>query len=132
MSKLFFDGACRGNGTRFARCAIGFVIKTDGMVLARVGRRAPDAQTNNQAEYAALIAGLARARALGVQRLECCGDSLLVINQMKGTMKVENTKLRPLRDEGRRLAAQFERVTYTWIRRELNADADAMANLGMD
>lgn len=40
--------------------------------------------------------------------------------------------LAPLRDRAQELAHGFDRVTYVHIPRELNSDADALANLAMD
>ena len=39
---------------------------------------------------------------------------------------------RRLAIEARRLLNRFEKVTLTHVRRELNADADKLANQGMD
>ena len=40
--------------------------------------------TNNMAKYEALILGLKVLKELGVKRITMCGDSELVINQVKG------------------------------------------------
>ena len=44
---------------------------------------------NNQAEYEALIFGLKLAKELGVQRQIIMGDSLLVIDQVKGKFQAK-------------------------------------------
>ncbi len=82
------------------------------------GRR----MTNNQAEYQTLIEALAfLQQKLGdravVEHVRVDGDSQLVINQVKGTWKVRQEELKPLRAEAVRLGAGFGSVTYRWHRR---------------
>lgn len=48
---------------------------------------------NNIAEYEALFAGLRIARELGICRLEACGDSRLVVDQVNGDAQCHNLKL---------------------------------------
>ena len=59
-------------------------------------------------------------------------DLLLVVNQQKGQWKVKNAALRALWAETRRLAGQFERVTWEHVLRQRNRRADALANQAMD
>ena len=130
-TKLFFDGACRGNGGSHARSAIGYVIVQDGREIA-TGSKSSSAETNNQAEYKALLHGLRRAKALGVRQIMCCGDSRLVVMQMRGLWAVNNPRLATLRDECKAEAARFVRVSFKWIARSENARADALANEALD
>ena len=49
--------------------------------------------TNNHAEYAGLILGLQHAKFIGIKNLKVEGDSLLVINHMKGLYKCKSINL---------------------------------------
>ena len=98
-----------------------------GEVAESIGRA-----TNNVAEYKALIAGLELALAHAVTDLEVFLDSELVVSQMNGDWKIKNDALRRLAIEARRLLNRFETVKLSHVRRELNADADKLANQGMD
>ena len=71
---LFFDGACRGNGTRHARAGAGYVLHVDGRCVAS-GHTFLGAVSNNVAEYAGLLAGMRLARALAITHLTIRGDS---------------------------------------------------------
>lgn len=51
---------------------------------------------------------------------------------MSGRWKVKHAALIPLADRARRLAADFEQVTYRWIPRAENSHADRLANEAMD
>lgn len=129
---IHFDGGSRGNP---GPAGIGAVV-TDPSVepparLAAVSEYIGDA-TNNVAEYRALIAGLEAARRFPARAVEVCGDSRLVIEQVRGAWKVKQPHLRPLLDDVRRLLADYEQVTLTHVRREHNADADLLVNAALD
>jgi len=88
--------------------------------------------TNNVAEYQGLLAALRYAVEHGCQDITIKSDSLLLVCQMKGEYRVKNAGLQALHAEARRLASRIERVRYVHVRRELNTEADALANRAMD
>lgn len=125
------DGGSRGNP---GPAGYGAVVKdaADGQALVEVAE-AIGVQTNNVAEYRGLIAGLRSLLDLagdGVA-VEVRMDSKLVIEQMAGRWKIKNEGLRPLALEAAALARRL-RVTWRWIPRERNKDADRLANEAMD
>jgi probable phosphoglycerate mutase len=126
---VWTDGGARGNP---GPAGYGVVVTTPGgEVLAELAEGIGWA-TNNVAEYRAAIAGLGQALALGARRVRVRADSLLVVNQQRGLWKVKNAALQELWTETRRLASQFERVTWEHVPRERNRRADALANRAMD
>jgi ribonuclease HI len=128
-ARLWTDGGARGNP---GPAAYGYVLEAeDGMVLAAVGE-AIGVATNNVAEYRALIAGLERAREVGVDDLEVVSDSELLVRQMTGVYKVKNAALQELQAEATRLARSFPRIHYTAVRREQNELADRLVNEALD
>ena len=88
--------------------------------------------TNNVAEYRGLIAALAWAVANGISRLHVRADSDLLVKQMRGEYRVKSPGLQPLFEEARALARQIGHVQFEHVRRELNEDADRLANEAMD
>lgn len=127
--RLFADGGSRGNP---GPSASGYVlIATDDTVIFRGGLYL-GITTNNQAEYQALKLGLETAYDLGIREVAVHMDSLLVINQIKGTFKVKNIDLVPLHASICQLASQFAHVTYTHVPRALNTLADAEVNKVLD
>ena len=88
--------------------------------------------TNNVAEYKALVAGLERARDLGIVDLEVVSDSELLVKQMRGEYKVKNAALRELSTQAARLGRDFGAVRYTAVRREHNELADSLVNEALD
>ena len=72
------------------------------------------------------------ARDLGARRVIVRSDSLLLVNQLNGTFRVKTEHLRPLHSRVRALKAGFEHVAFEHVPREQNAEADRLANLGVD
>ena len=88
--------------------------------------------TNNRAEYCALLAALAYARAAGVQVLLVRSDSELMVKQIKGLYRVQNEHLKPLHAEAVKQAARFERFEISHIPRKENKRADRLANIAVN
>ncbi len=123
------DGGARGNP---GPAGAGFVLEDEtGSVLTAGGRYLGET-TNNVAEYEALLWGMEVAADMGVRRLAVYSDSELVVRQLKGQYKVKNAGLKPLYLRALELARRFESVSFSHVRREENAAADAMANAAMD
>src|SRR3954453_6064582 len=126
---LWTDGAARGNP---GPAGIGAILKSPGGEVLYTGSEFLGHTTNNVAEYKAVLLGLAGALAQGIQRIEVRADSELLIKQLKGEYRVKSPGLRPLFDEARRLLSRFQSLKLTHIRRELNGEADRLANQGIE
>jgi ribonuclease HI len=121
------DGGARGNPGA-AGC---------GVVLENGGHREEHTlflgtATNNVAEYAALLAALERAHALGWDELDVRSDSQLLVEQMNGRYRVRAPHLKPLWRRARTLTAGLRRFSIAHVAREGNRDADALANRAID
>jgi ribonuclease HI len=126
---LFTDGGARGNP---GPAGIGVVLRDGaGEVIGEIAEGIGET-TNNVAEYSALIAGLELALSKGVTEIEVFMDSELVISQLKGEWKIKNDRLRILAVKARALLERFQPYSLSHVRRELNSDADKLANQGMD
>ena len=123
------DGAARGNP---GPAGIGALVSDpSGRVLAEIAEGIGVA-TNNVAEYRAAIAGLARARELGARRVLVRSDSRLLVEQLSGRWRVKNPSLIALHTQVRTLAKRLDSVSYEHVPRELNREADRLANRGVD
>jgi len=123
------DGGSRGNP---GPSGYGAVIEdSHGRVVDRLSKFLGH-QTNNHAEYSALLAVLRWATENGVRRLRVVSDSELMVKQMKGQYKVASQALRPLWEEAKRLAGQLERFEMKHTLRGGNKEADRLANEAMD
>jgi len=107
---------------------------------ARDPRAEPDAtiseflgvQTNNVAEYTAVVRALALAAELGAREVVMLLDSMLIVEQLNGRWKVRDAKLATLNEEARQLLAGFPHWTAIHVRRAFNSQADALANEAID
>ena len=129
MIVAYIDGGARGNP---GPAGYGVRIQSaDGTVLDEL-HGALGIATNNVAEYNGLLAALQWAVKNNVSRLHIRADSELLVKQMRGEYKVKNPGLQPLYVRARLLVAELDDVKFEHVRREFNAEADRLSNLGMD
>ncbi|WP_251151537.1 bifunctional RNase H/acid phosphatase [Cellulosimicrobium sp. Marseille-Q4280] len=124
------DGGSRGNP---GPAGFGALVRdgASGRVLAE---RAAflGTTTNNVAEYSGLVAGLRAAAAIDPDaRVTVRMDSRLVVEQMSGRWQIKHADMRRLAAEAATVLPAGQ-VTYEWIPRAQNADADRLANEAMD
>jgi probable phosphoglycerate mutase len=124
------DGGARGNPGPAGYGAVVLDADTGEVLAQRLG--ALGIATNNVAEYRGLIAGLTAAAELGADEVEARMDSKLVVEQMSGRWQIKHPGLRPLAAEAAQLLRRFRSVRFSWIPRERNKRADALANAAMD
>jgi ribonuclease HI len=127
--QLFTDGASRGNpGEAGAGIAI---LDEQGNELVGTGKYLGQC-TNNEAEYRALLLGLAKCAEFGAGRIMAHLDSELIVRQIQGRYKVRHPNLKPLYDEVMKKFAEFASVKAIHVRREKNRRADELANQAID
>jgi ribonuclease HI len=126
---LYVDGGSRGNP---GPAGAGVVIRDERRGLVHEGAYFVGRQTNNAAEYLALIKGLERAARAAPDGLTIISDSELLVRQLTGEYRVKSPKLAPLHAEAEALLVRLGRWTARHVPREQNARADALANLAMD
>lgn len=128
---MYSDGGSRGNP---GPAALGVYIET----LDKAFGEYLGTKTNNEAEYAAIVAGLKKIKSLiGKEKakqtaVECRMDSELAMKQLNHIYKIENERLQPLFFQVWNLMLDFSSVEFVHVRRELNTLADAEANRAMD
>lgn len=131
--RIYTDGGSRGNP---GPAASGAVIKeidghADGETIVCVSRWLGK-DTNNQAEYTAIIIGLERAKTLGATEVDMVMDSELAVRQLNGIYKVKNPEIAKRFVEVHNLIQDFKKVTFRHVRREFNKEADAVVNKCID
>lgn len=126
--EIYIDGAARGNP---GNSGIGILIR-ETKDKNREVKKYLGTQTNNQAEYTALITALESAKDLKDRQIKIFTDSLLVANQINGIWKVRHPEIITLNKKAKRLLQNFKNITIQHIPRELNREADRLANLAID
>jgi ribonuclease HI len=131
MKKLviFTDGGARGNPGPSA-CGV-YIMDEHGKVVKEHGRFLGH-QTNNFAEYTAIIDALMHAHELGAEEVTMFMDSELAVKQLNGEYRVRNPGLGVLFMKVHNLRLQFRKVTFSHVRREKNKEADRLVNEAID
>ena len=127
---LFTDGGSRGNP---GQSAIACILEdpTRGVTVKEYKERI-GIETNNVAEYRALIKGLELAIPHHPNRLVCHLDSELIVKQLSGEYRVKMPTLQPLFDEIQKLSTELPDVVFKHIPRSDNYRADALVNEALD
>jgi ribonuclease HI len=130
---IFCDGGARGNP---GPAALGVVIKeNNGKLITEFGKIL-GVQTNNFAEYSAVLAALNWVGEHLKEKpsaIEFYLDSLLVVSQMNGIWKIKNDAIRNLVMKVRIAEREVGgNISYTHVRRENNKEADAQVNKALD
>ncbi len=124
------DGGSRGNP---GPAAYGFVIQDSaGIILDKCGNYL-GVTTNNQAEYAGLIAGVRWVvDHHPLAELTIQMDSLLIVNQIKGEFKVKHPDIIPRYREAMVFLARLPKYSISYVPRAQNAQADELVNQTLD
>ena len=85
--------------------------------------------SNNAAEYEALLHGLRMAISMGIQRLEVRGDSNLAISQINGDFDAKDPKMAAYRNVVLKMSPRFEGLEFHHVARESNQAADVLARI---
>ena len=126
---IYTDGGARGNP---GPAGLGvYITDGDGKVLKEHSRYL-GAQTNNYAEYMAIVDALTHAKELGADEVAMRMDSELAVRQLNGIYKVKNAALAILFMQVHNLRLSFRKVTFTHVRREQNMHADRLVNVAID
>ena len=123
------DGASRGNPGPASYAVI--IEAPGGERVLELGKYL-GRETNNVAEYYALITALDYATAHKLTRLRVLSDSELLVRQMQGRYKVKSADLRPLYERASQMARGLEHFAIEHIPRERNREADKLANQALD
>ena len=143
----YIDGASRGNP---GESGIGIVLRDAKGNTVFSGSGYLGKGTNNEAEYNALLACLKKIKSIladraqpeqlgeradaksKIEKVIVYSDSELLVNQMKGSYKVKDERLKKLFRRAIRLIQSLPvKVELHVVAREQNQDADMLANYGI-
>ncbi len=137
MQIFYIDGQSQGNEQnslpRNAKIAIAYT-ESSGQIdpgKLRIHWQPIGDRTNNEAEYYALLKALALAEERwtdkttgkvldGIGEILIRSDSQLVVNQVNGAWRVEDSKLLELSEKARESVKNLRNVRLEWVPREEN------------
>jgi ribonuclease HI len=130
--KIFTDGGSRGNPGPAAIGVVIFDLENDNK-LHEISKCLGSA-TNNIAEYSAVEAAIDWVKEQSDHAVvDFYLDSELVQRQLIGQYKVKDPSLRQIFLRIReKVIALHGPITFTHVKREFNADADALLNKALD
>jgi ribonuclease HI len=132
---LYTDGGARGNPGPAGAGAV--IAEENGTVIKEVSEFLGK-QTNNFAEYQAVILGLKKLKqlfgsAVWHMDIEVRLDSELIVRQLSGKYQIKEPTLFPQYIAVHNMRVKdFPHVTFRHIPREKNKEADRLANEAMD
>lgn len=131
---IYTDGGSRGNP---GQAALGVYVEGDGTILGKIGERLGIA-TNNFAEYSAILRGLdfllEKQEILDSNtKVNFFMDSQLAYSQIVGIYKIKSATLRSLlfKIREKELLVGIP-ISYNFVPRERNKQADKLVNLALD
>lgn len=131
---IYTDGGSRGNPGPAGIGAV--IVGLDGNVLKEVSKFLGK-QTNNFAEYEAVVEGLQAVKKILGKSLkdfdfEVKMDSQLVARQLSGEYQIKEETLFPQFIKIHNMQVKdFPKIKFTYISREENKEADRLANEAM-
>ena len=121
--EIYIDGASSGNP---GPAGVGAVILENKRVVKNISVHL-GIQTNNVAEYMALIFALQEALIRRADTLKIYTDSELLCKQVNNEYKIKSPNLIGLYHQVKHLFSGFQNVEVKHIRREKNRQADRLA-----
>ena len=106
-----------------------FVVDDGGGKIRKAGYIGQGkGMTNILAEYTGLceVLGYLLAQKRNTEPIEVYTDLQLIVNQMKGVYKAHSGVYIPKLEEAKRLARKFPKLSFHWVPREENREADKL------
>lgn len=129
LVEIWFDGACAPKNPG-GHLGWGFLAEANGKIIHKQSGYMPakSDNTNNMAEYLALLDALIWAYKSEAKNLLIYGDSKLVIEQMSGRWRMNGGAYIKIASRCKNALKFFDRIKFQWIPREENEDADELSN----
>lgn len=130
MITIYFDGLCEPINPGGV-ATYGYAIYQDKKAIKKGCRVIGEGEgmTNNVAEYSALKRALEWLNEEGIEdEIMVKGDSMLVINQMKGVYRIKSQTSKRFAPKIRELL-KGKKVKFVWIPREENTVADMLSRV---
>ena len=121
---MYVDGASNQKGS-----GVGLVLISPEKIIIEKSLRLDFSATNNEAEYEALLMGMAMIQRMNGKSVKVFSDSRLVVGQVKGEFEAKDERMQGYLSQVRCLQSEFESFNLLHIPRSGNAHANSLAML---
>ena len=108
---------------------MGLVLESPEKTIIKKSLRLGFLATNNEAEYKALLQGMAMVRKMGGKAVEMFSNSRLVVGQVKGELEARDARMQEYLSQVKRLQSDFDLFNLSHVSRSGNTHADSLAML---
>ena len=122
--ELYVDGAANQRGS-----GVGLVLVSQKKITIEKSLRLSFLTTNNEAEYEALLMGMAMVQKMGGKAVKVFSYSKLVVGQAKGDLEAHDPRMQEYLCQVRSIQAKFEVFDLSHIPRGENTHANSLATL---
>ena len=121
---MFVDNASSAMGA-----GAGIVIITPKGIRLEHSFRLGFKASNNEAEYEALLAELKTVLGIGARNVEAYSDSRLVVNQVQGSFKARDSRMKEYLQVVKQVIGKFSMAKVIQVSRGQNKHVDSLATL---
>ena len=122
--EVHVDGASNQKGS-----GVGLVLMSPEKVVIEKSLRLNFSATNNEAEYEALLEGMAIVQRMGGKSIKLFSDSRLVVSQVRGEFEAKDERMQGYLNQVKCLQLKFDSFDLLHVLRSGNVHADSLAML---
>ena len=122
--KVYVDGAANQRGS-----GMGLILISLEQTVIEKSLRLGFPATNNEAEYKALLQGIAMVQKMGGKGVEMILDSRLVVGQVKGELEARDVRMQEYLNRVKCLQLGFDLFSLSHVSRSGNTHADSLVTL---
>ena len=122
--EVYVDGASNQKGS-----GVGLVLMSPKKVVIEKSLRLDFSATNNEAEYEALLEGMAIVQRMGGKFIKLFSDSRVGVGQIRGEFKAKDERMQEYLNQVKCLQSKFDSFDLLHVPRSGNAHADSLAML---
>ena len=108
---------------------MGIVLASPERTIIEKSLRLGFLATNNEAEYEALLQGMAMVQKMGGKAVEMFSDSRLVVGQVTGELEAREARMQGYLSQVKRLQSGFDLFSLSYVSRSGNTHVDSLAML---
>ena len=122
--EVHVDGASNKKGS-----GVGLVLMSPEKVVIEKSLRLNFSATNNEAEYEALLEGMAMVQRMDGKSIKLFSDSRLVVGQVRGEFEAKDERMQGYLNQVKCMQLKFDSFNLLHVPRSGNAHVDSLAML---